>query len=52
VGWCSINRYAIVTEVFSTIKSPVFSELIIVLDHDEIGLLSNVAFFEILRRMD
>jgi len=52
VGWYPTNRYAIVTEVFSTITSPVFSELIIVLDHGRIGLLSNVASFEILRRMD
>jgi len=52
VGRYPTNDYAIITEVFSTITSPVFSELIIVLDHDEIGLLSDVTFFEIFPRID
>jgi len=40
-------------EVFSTISSPVFSELVIVLESDEIvGLHSDVELFETLRRMN
>jgi len=40
-------------EVFSTITSPAFSELVIVLERDEtIDLLSDVGLFETLRRMN
>jgi len=40
-------------EMFSTITSPVFSELVIVLEGDEIaGLLSDVELFETLRKMN
>jgi len=40
-------------EVFSTITSPVFSELVIVLEHDEIAdLHSDIRLFETLNRMN
>jgi len=52
VGWHPTNRYAIITEVFSTITSPVFSELVIILHPDEFTVLSNVTFFETLCRMN
>jgi len=39
-------------EVFSTITSPLFSEVVIVLENRDIsGLLSHVSFFETLRTM-
>ena len=46
------NRHDIVMKVFSTISSPVFSELAIILGGDEIAdLPSDVTFFETLRTM-
>jgi len=47
------NRHTIVVEVFSTITSPVFSELVIVLmDHEIPNLPSDPTFFEMLREMN
>jgi len=51
--WHPTNRYEIAMEVFSTITSPVFSELVIVLEDDGIvGLSSDVGLFETLRKMN
>ena len=47
------DRHAIVTEVFSTITSPVFSELVIVLKGNTIAYLPReVTLFDALRRMN
>ena len=47
------HRHTIVTEVFSTITSPVFSELVIVHTSTTVGHLpQEVALFDALRTMD
>jgi len=47
------NRHTVVTEVFSTITSSVFSELVIVLNGEEMsGISSDVTLFETLRTMN
>ena len=47
------TRHAIVREVFSAIKSSVFSELVVVLGHDDIARFpSDVTLFETLRAMN
>ena len=46
------TRHTMVTEVFSDIASPAFSELVVVLGHYDIArLLSDVTLFETLRTM-
>ena len=51
-GWVGA-RHRVVMEVFSTITSPVFSELVIVLGGDRMSYLpSEIALFETLRAMN
>jgi len=45
------RRPAFVTDVFSTITSPVFSELVIIIGNSVTYLPQNVRFFETLRKM-
>ena len=47
------NRHTMAMEVFSTIASPVFSELVVVLDGEETpDLSSDLTFFETLCKMN
>jgi hypothetical protein len=51
-GLSGARQHSTIMELFSTIISPVFSELVIVLRGSEIAsLLSDVAFFRTLRRI-